>query len=855
MLALLLGFPALLSSSRAASYTVNLPVGFTAVANHLAPGSIQTLLGPPSWPQVLEMKADFLTSPYLPSESFINDGTLWLDENATPAVKTIGTGEGMFIYNPGPGPLPITGTISGPASAGISQLNPTAPGWHMRGRQNIGPGTFESVFGRSPVDYAFVHGQRWVNNNYVLYQFVNSPNPSNRKWSPAAPILEVGEAMWFQLGVSTGPANPHYFAPNPVNFTLSGVTPTYGQTLATPTNVSVTGSGFAPGDQIRLRKMGGGPQTPWVTGVADPDGYILTSSFNLGPLSAGYYAVDVRKPPGGTPQTLNNAFRMLVPGSQLTVNLTGPSLALAATPTPMFMLVVANPGGSAVNNVNISAVIPGYPANVTVTLGGVMVSPGFGPPPVPQVGGPGVQTATPFTIPAGGWAAYTFSLTPSLALITTPATTLQLVGQITTPVPQAAQSLHGVEVVASLDPNDKHGPAGVGPARHITGLDPANYWIQFENNPTATAPAHQVVITDQLDVTSFDLVTFQLGAVGFGSKILTPPPALQTWTIDEPYDVDGNPLTTADNILVRMEAELDTNPFSSTYGLVTWTFSSLDAAPPHAPVVLPNVGFLPANVTAPEGQGFVSFQITPWPNLASGQTLENQASIVFDQNPALLTGNWVNTIDIDPPASEVVALPATLPTTSFTVSWAGSDPDSGVAAYDVFVSDDSGPYVAWQTGTEQTSAVFTGQVDHHYRFYSVAVDRVGHREDEPAAADAETTLNEPTSSYSISVPSGVTLFVNQLNHGGNTLNEVLPNAPLETQVWKWDCSRQDFGEPVFFDGTSWINPDGSPSSMTLVPGEGALLGNFGGTPLELTVTGTLPTPVYPPPTDCGCGKT
>ena len=282
LLALLLGFPALLSSSRAASYTVNLPVGFTAVANHLAPGSIQTVLGPPSWPQVLEMQALFQTSPYLPADSYINDGTLWLDaDDAMPAVKTIGTGEGMFIYNPGPGPLPITGTISGPASAGVAQLNPTAPGWHMRGRQNIGPGTFESVFGRSPVDYAFVHGQRWVNNNYVLYQFVNSPNPSNRKWSPAAPILDVGEAMWFQLGASTGPANPHYFAPNPVNFTLSGVAPTQGQPLASPMNVSVTGSGFAPGDQIRLRKMGGGPQTPWVAGVADPDGYILTSSFNL----------------------------------------------------------------------------------------------------------------------------------------------------------------------------------------------------------------------------------------------------------------------------------------------------------------------------------------------------------------------------------------------------------------------------------------------------------------------------------------------------------------------------------------------------------------------------------------------
>jgi hypothetical protein len=43
--------------------------------------------------------------------------------------------------------------------------------------------------------------------------------------------------------------------------------------------------------------------------------------------------------------------------------------------------------------------------------------------------------------------------------------------------------------------------------------------------------------------------------------------------------------------------------------------------------------------------------------------------------------------------------------------------------------------------------------------------------------------------------------------------------------------------------------------MTLVPGEGPFWANFGGTTMELTFTGTLPTPVYPPPTDCGCGKT
>ena len=44
----------------------------------------------------------------------------------------------------------------------IVQLNPTAPSWQMSGRQNIGEGTFESTFGRSPRDYDFVHLYRWI---------------------------------------------------------------------------------------------------------------------------------------------------------------------------------------------------------------------------------------------------------------------------------------------------------------------------------------------------------------------------------------------------------------------------------------------------------------------------------------------------------------------------------------------------------------------------------------------------------------------------------------------------------------------------------------------------------------------
>jgi hypothetical protein len=718
---------------RASTYPVNLQPGWTPVANHLSAGSIQSVLGAP-FPQVMDMQAVFLLSPNNIWDPYYNDGSMWYDNNLNPAVYSVGNGEGAFIFNPGV--TPIAATISGLPTAGIVPLN-VAPGWHLRGRQDIGPGTFESIFGRSPRDYAFVHGYRFVNNVYVPFQFANSPNPANRRWSPSAPILNIGEAMVFQLGASTGPANPQYFAPNPVNFTITGVTP--ATSVNNTFTLSVTGTGLANGDEIKLQRMGGGPQTPWVSGTADPEGYILTATMTLNVPSKSYYRVLVRKPPGGTPQALDNAFYLNVPSSQLNIALTGPSQALPSTPSMSFYLTVSNPGGP-VNNVDISTIVPGYPATVGVNIGPVTTSLGFGPAPAPQAAGVGVQTVSPFNMPANSWARYEFTVTPSPSLVTIPATTLQFVGQITAPNSQAAQSLNLVEIVSSLDPNDKTGPIGYGPQRYVTGLEPFDYRIRFENDPAATAPAKEVVVTDQLDLNRFDLATFELGTVTFGPKTVTPPSGLKNWTADVLYDVDGNPGTVVDNILVRIEAALDDDLNSPTYGKVTWKFTSRESTPPYLLIALPSVGFLPANVTSPEGEGSVAFRVSPFSNIPSGQTIENQANIVFDTNPAILTGYWTNTIDLELPLSTVSPLSATQTETSFMVYWSGEDQDSGIARYDVFVSDNGGPFTSWLSGTTNVAAQFTGQANHSYSFYSVATDVVGHIEDAPEIPDTETTV-------------------------------------------------------------------------------------------------------------------
>jgi uncharacterized protein YkwD len=102
-------------------------------------------------------------------------------------------------------------------------------------------------------------------------------------------------------------------------------------------------------------------------------------------------------------------------------------------------------------------------------------------------------------------------------------------------------------------------------------------------------------------------------------------------------------------------------------------------------------------------------------------------------------------VDLDPPASGVNALPPGTTAASFTVSWSGSDgaAGSGVASFDVFVSDNGGPFTAWLTATAQTSATFNGVPGHTYAFYSVATDEAGNREPTPAGAEAAITLKDP----------------------------------------------------------------------------------------------------------------
>ena len=216
-----------------------------------------------------------------------------------------------------------------------------------------------------------------------------------------------------------------------------------------------------------------------------------------------------------------------------------------------------------------------------------------------------------------------------------------------------------VDIIFARDPNEKVGSAGAGAPHFITGADPIPYAIYFENKAEATAPAQEVVITDQLDTSKLDLATFELGPVLFGKNtIAIPPPGLTEWATD----VDLRP---ADNLIVRVIAALDKNA-----GVVTWRFFSIDPVT-NQPTDDPLAGFLPPNQDAPEGEGAVMFTIVAKPNLPAGAEIRNKARIVFDTNAPLDTPEWLNTIDNSRPSSEVEALPTANASSLFEVRWSG----------------------------------------------------------------------------------------------------------------------------------------------------------------------------------------
>ena len=286
-----------------------------------------------------------------------------------------------------------------------------------------------------------------------------------------------------------------------------------------------------------------------------------------------------------------------------------------------------------------------------------------------------------------------------------------------------------------------------------------------------------------------------LTEVGFGDNLIIIPAGSQNFQTTVAMTYNGKTFD------VDIELGLDAGT-----GRVYAHFLSIDPSTQLPPDVL--TGFLPPEDGTNRGEGYFSYTILPKAELPTGTPIRNVALVTFDSNfPAIATDQIDEhdpskgtdpakmahiTIDSLAPTSIVAALPLTMKTASFTVSWSGADAaGSGIASYNVFVATDGGPFVPFQTATTATSATFVGAFGHTYGFFSVATDNVGNVEATPLAAQATTVTTRPSPSLLAVAGSGTyastatltaTLTVGGTPLAGKTVAFALNNGATLTSV-------------------------------------------------------------------------
>ncbi|MCC7339273.1 MAG: hypothetical protein IT422_29625, partial [Pirellulaceae bacterium] len=359
--------------------------------------------------------------------------------------------------------------------------------------------------------------------------------------------------------------------------------------------------------------------------------------------------------------------------------------------------------------------------------------------------------------------------------------------------------------VLSQDPNEKTGPAGYGEQNFVAAGETLPYKIEFENDKEATAPAQRVDIIDQLSPL-FDWDTFQLTSVAFGDTLISIKGGPQHYSSSVNVDIEG----------FQFQLDIEIGLESDT-GQVYASFVSVDGQTGLPPSAL--AGFLPPEDGTGRGQGYFTYTIAPIAGLPSGTEITNIALITFDHFETIATDQIDPhdpsqgtdprrrapvTLDAAAPESHVESLPATVPTT-FTVSWSGSDDTggAGVAAYDIFVSENDAPFTIWIRNTAETSADFTGEPGQQYAFYSLAIDGVGHREVKDQVAEVQTTVSADSAWHNASLPLDVNadqlvtpidalIIINALNQlGSGALSQI--NL---TQHFYYDTNADDLLSPM-----------------------------------------------------------
>ena len=250
------------------------------------------------------------------------------------------------------------------------------------------------------------------------------------------------------------------------------------------------------------------------------------------------------------------------------------------------------------------------------------------------------------------------------------------------------------------------------------------YDIEFENDPEiANSAAHRIVIENQLDPTKFDLKTFTPKDITLsGKKVELNGSKSFVQTLDLRPEIDAI-------------AELQC-AYNVQTGLIRWTFTSLDpmSMEPTDDIMQ---GVLPVNYDGTSGIGNVTYTVDLLKTFPDGTEISNKASIIFDNNDAIETPVWTNTIDAVCPEGRVTEAVLANDSTA-TIRCEGSDARSGVWKYEVYVQYGSGEL--WEKvgdcPADSAEVSFRVYDSMDYGFCALAVDSAGNVEQKELAREA-----------------------------------------------------------------------------------------------------------------------
>ena len=272
-----------------------------------------------------------------------------------------------------------------------------------------------------------------------------------------------------------------------------------------------------------------------------------------------------------------------------------------------------------------------------------------------------------------------------------------------------------VKGVNSYDPNEMIGPSGYDDnAHYIKPINNMAYTITYENKSTASAPAHEVYVNDKLDLSKFDPESFGFTSFGWAdTTIVVGGSYTKDFTRDIKYQVNGQ------DIIVRVSGKFDTETGEANWSMISLTTGGNE-------IDDPDLGYLLPNNDSHAGEGFVTFSINHKASPATGSTISNKATIVFDANPPIETNVFVNTFDTDYPTSKIAK--SEVIGSDLVLTLEGNDATSGVASYDLYVFKNGGEAEVLAYGVTESQYTLPYEEGIMYAFCLIATDHVGLKE-------------------------------------------------------------------------------------------------------------------------------